>query len=58
MEMHIGYYVSNNRWNTFDFLSSTRHEHVILGDDKSALKEKQIFSVPFPFTSVADYEAR
>ena len=37
---------------------STRHEHVILGDDKSALKEKQIFSVPFPFTSVADYEAR
>ena len=40
------------------FCCSTRQEHVILSNDKTGLRAKQTSSVPFPFTSVADFEAR
>jgi U3 small nucleolar RNA-associated protein 14 len=35
----------------------TSTEHVILGDDKSNLRNLQLNNIPFPYTSVADFEA-
>lgn len=32
-------------------------DHVIIGDDKSKIRSLQLNNIPFPFTSVADFEA-